>query len=115
MPKVYGTHEGHTINQLKDLLIRSEEQQTGLDLLLGDEYIAVTIIRDLIEHIEAITAEAGREQFEAVYIEKLNAEVGRDYEAADMVALREGDGYGHDRAFLNGMWEGWKAREAVSK
>lgn len=56
-----------------------------------------------------------RAEFEAAYVEHLNAATGKSYRTEDMAALREGTDdspYG-DRAYLNGCWWGWQAAQAA--
>lgn len=50
-----------------------------------------------------------RELFEASYIEEFEANVkGASLSKSEMESMRNGDGYGEKRAFLNGQWLGWK-------
>jgi hypothetical protein len=55
-----------------------------------------------------------RERFEANYVIDLNKATGKDYTAEQMKDLRDGDGYGEDRHYLNGRWDGWQAAEAAA-
>lgn len=48
-----------------------------------------------------------REEFEAAYAKHWGEAMGGERTAAQVKELRDGEGYG-DRAYLNGMWMGWR-------
>lgn len=55
-----------------------------------------------------------REEFELHYAHEFLLARGFMPTPDDMVAMREGDGYGSDRHYLNGYWKGWQAsRESL--
>jgi hypothetical protein len=54
-----------------------------------------------------------RVKFEAAYLAHFNAHTGSNKDAAYMVSLRDGDGYGEARTYLNNLWEGWKMHVAL--
>lgn len=52
-----------------------------------------------------------RVAFEAAYRAHFEEHRGRALSPEDMASMRDGDGYGQ-RPYLNGMWQGWKLRDA---
>ena len=55
-----------------------------------------------------------REEFESHYAEEFSILRGYKPSPEEMVFMRDGDGYGSDRGYLNGYWKGWQAsRESI--
>lgn len=55
-----------------------------------------------------------REEFELHYAEEFSIARGYKPSPEEMVSMRDGDGYGSDRGYLNGYWKGWQAsRESL--
>lgn len=50
-----------------------------------------------------------RSEFEAWYAKEFAKIRGYQPTAEEMISMREGDGYGCDRGYLNGCWKGWQA------
>lgn len=50
-----------------------------------------------------------REEFELHYAEEFSMVRGYKPSPEEMVSMRDGDGYGSDRGYLNGYWKGWQA------
>lgn len=51
-----------------------------------------------------------RELFEGSYRKEFEKARGYPVSAEEITDMRIGDGYRTDRAYLNGQWDGWKAR-----
>lgn len=49
-----------------------------------------------------------REEFELHYAEEFSIVRGYKPSPEEMVSMRDGDGYGSDRGYLNGYWKGWQ-------
>lgn len=50
-----------------------------------------------------------RDEFEAHYAKEFAEVRGYEPSAEEMLSMREGEGYGSDRGYLNGYWKGWQA------
>lgn len=68
----------------------------------------------LADHSDELQQEeALRAEFEQSYVDHFNTKnPGKTLTMEDMLTMRDGDSYG-DRAYLNGMWEGFKAARAT--
>lgn len=57
--------------------------------------------------------QASRDEFEAAYVDHLRSNLPNSLRTAeDVKALRNGQLYSGNRAYLNGCWQGWQLAQA---